>query len=72
MRDTLLLLVLAPLLIWQGRRVRQRTLRLPEAAGPRHGCVGQGQALRVLLLGRLISRWRWCQQSRQRFSRAVS
>lgn len=51
MRDTLLLLVLAPLLIWQGRRVRQRTLRLPEAAGPRHGCVGQGQALRVLLLG---------------------
>lgn len=51
MLDTLLLIVLAPLLIWQGRAVRKRTVRLPEAAGPRSGCLGQGKALRVLLLG---------------------
>lgn len=51
MLDTLLLITLAPILVWQGRVVRKRTLRLPEAAGTRHGCQGQGRPLRVLLLG---------------------
>lgn len=51
MLDTFLLLTLAPILVWQGRAVRKRTLRLPEAAGERHGHFGQGRQLRVLLLG---------------------
>lgn len=51
MLDTLLLITLAPILVWQGRRVRQHTLRLPEAAGERHGHLGQGRQLRVLVLG---------------------
>lgn len=51
MLDRLLLVALAPILLWQGRKVRQSTLRLPEAAGARAGHVGQGQILRVLLLG---------------------
>lgn len=45
-------LALAPLLVWQGVRVRQRALRLPEAAGPREGSVGQGDLrLRLLIVG---------------------
>ncbi len=51
MLDTLQLIALAPILFWQGRQVRQRTLRLPEAAGARAGSLGQGKPLRVLLLG---------------------
>lgn len=48
---------LAPLLWWQGKRVRRVTPVLPEAAGPRAGqwrCNGadtEVNALRVLLLG---------------------
>lgn len=33
-------LALAPLLLWQGARVRRQALRLPEAAGPRQGLAG--------------------------------
>lgn len=51
MLDSLQLIALAPILLWQGRKVRQRTLRLPEAAGARAGSLGQGAPLRVLLLG---------------------
>ena len=51
MLDSLQLIALAPILLWQGRKVRQRTLRLPEAAGARAGSLGQGLPLRVLLLG---------------------
>lgn len=51
MLDAFLLMTLAPILLWQGRKVRQGTLRLPEAAGARNGRLGQGQPLRVLLLG---------------------
>ncbi|NLY12508.1 MAG: SGNH/GDSL hydrolase family protein [Gammaproteobacteria bacterium] len=51
MLDSLQLIALAPILLWQGRKVRQRTLRLPEAAGARTGSLGQGAPLRVLLLG---------------------
>lgn len=43
---------LAPLLLWQGRRVRRQALRLPEAAGPREGEVGSGAlCLRLLIVG---------------------
>ena len=49
---------LAPLLVWQGQRVRREALRLPEAAGPREGVVGQvadrpdrPPGLRLLVVG---------------------
>ena len=32
-------IVLAPVLLLQGRRARKSALRLPEAEGPRHGCI---------------------------------
>ena len=45
-------LALMPLLIAQGQRVRATALKLPEAAGERHGVVGTGRvALRVLIVG---------------------
>lgn len=45
-------LPLAPLLLWQGRRVRRVTPRLPEATGPRAGRrPGQGAPLRLLVVG---------------------
>ena len=45
-------LALVPLLIAQGKRVRATALKLPEAAGERHGVVGTGRvALRVLIVG---------------------
>lgn len=44
--------VLAPLLLWQGRQVRERALRLPEAEGPREGVAGTGKVcLRILIVG---------------------
>ncbi len=44
--------LLAPLLVWQGRRVRATTPRLPEAAGPRTGeAAGAGAAVELLVLG---------------------
>jgi lysophospholipase L1-like esterase len=45
---------LAPLLLWQGVRVRRRALRLPEAAGPRAGRAGSGgerPGLNLLVVG---------------------
>ena len=51
MLDKLMLITLAPLLLWQGRKVRQTTLRLPEATGARRGSSGQGKPLRLLILG---------------------
>lgn len=48
MRLTLAKLLLGPLLIWQGRRVRATALRLPEAAGQR---AADGGALRLLIVG---------------------
>lgn len=50
-------MLLAPLLLWQGRQVRRRTVRLPEAAGARLGLAGIGQGgsamprLRLLIVG---------------------
>jgi len=45
-------LALLPLLLAQGKRVRATALKLPEAAGERHGVAGTGRvALRVLIVG---------------------
>lgn len=47
----LFLLLLAPLLLWQGKQARRHTVRLPDAAGPQHGTCGEGSALHVQILG---------------------
>lgn len=45
-------LLLAPVLLWQGRQVRKRALQLPEAAGARAGQAGEGALkLRLLIVG---------------------
>lgn len=45
-------LALAPVLMWQGLRVRRRTPQLPEAVGAREGVAGQGPVrLRLLVVG---------------------
>jgi lysophospholipase L1-like esterase len=45
-------LALGPLLLRQGRMVRRTALRLPEAAGPREGLVGEGVPVaRLLVVG---------------------
>lgn len=45
-------IALAPLLLWQGRQVRARALRLPEAGGARCGAAGVGEGkLRLLIVG---------------------
>jgi lysophospholipase L1-like esterase len=49
--ERLAALALAPLLLLQGRRVRRRTPRLPEAAGARAGALGSGPPLRLLIVG---------------------
>ncbi|MEM9140333.1 MAG: SGNH/GDSL hydrolase family protein, partial [Pseudomonadota bacterium] len=38
-------------LLWQGRQVRGRILRMPEPEGTREGIAGSGPALSVLILG---------------------
>jgi lysophospholipase L1-like esterase len=44
-------LVLSPLLVAQALATRARMPRLPEAAGPREGSVGEGRPLRLLIAG---------------------
>lgn len=45
-------LMLAPVLIYQGKQVRKNTPRLPEAAGLRKGIQGNGgKQIRLLILG---------------------
>ena len=44
-------LLLSPLLVAQAVGTRRRLPRLPEAGGQRHGVVGQGPALRLLVAG---------------------
>ena len=46
-----LFVLLAPLLMVQGRYTRAVTPRLPEPPGPREGRTGQGPALRLLIAG---------------------
>jgi len=43
--------LLGPLLLKQGKMVRQQTIRLPEPEGKRQGVTGNGSALRLLILG---------------------
>ena len=49
---SILKIVLAPILVLQGRQVKQNTPRLPEAKGPRKGIRGDGEKqIRLLVLG---------------------
>lgn len=43
--------LLAPVLLAQGRAMRRVALMLPEAAGPRTGATGHGPPLRLLVVG---------------------
>ncbi|EAR08293.1 SGNH/GDSL hydrolase family protein [Reinekea blandensis] len=45
------LIVLAPILIAQGKYVRRVTPLLPEPVGPRFGHSGQGELVRLLVIG---------------------
>ena len=48
----ILKILLAPILMIQGRQVKQNTPRLPEAGGPRKGVRGDGEKqIRLLILG---------------------
>jgi len=51
MLHNIILILLAPLLLIQGRYVRRVTPKLPEAAGDRDGSLGEGRRLRVLVVG---------------------
>lgn len=51
MRHALATAALGPLLLVQGRRVRQRVPLLPEPPGARAGICGDGPPLRLLILG---------------------
>lgn len=52
MRFWLVFALLAPLLLWQARRTRRDTPRLPEAGGADHGITGAGETpLRLLVVG---------------------
>lgn len=44
-------LALSPVLVTQALLARRGVPRLPEAAGPRSGAIGQGPALRLLVIG---------------------
>ena len=49
---SILKIVLAPVLVVQGRQVKKNTPRLPEAGGPRKGIRGNGgKQIRLLILG---------------------
>lgn len=49
--ETLAKIMLGPLLLMQGVYTRRITPKLPEAEGEREGLAGQGEALRLLILG---------------------
>lgn len=51
MIDQVMKIALGPLLLAQGVWTRARTPRLPEAQGPRRGEVGEGEPLRLLVVG---------------------
>ena len=51
MRHIAATVLLGPLLFVQGRWVRARVPKLPEAEGPRTGTTGSGESLRLLILG---------------------
>lgn len=64
----LIMLLLAPWLMWQGRQVRKNTLRLPEANGPRAGQSGTGEPLRLLILGDSAAAGVGCSQQHEALS----
>jgi len=43
--------ILAPVLLFQGRRLKKCMPRLPEANGPRSGKLGTGTTLKLLIIG---------------------
>lgn len=43
--------LLGPALLWQGKKVRKKILRMPEPDGPRNGMIGSGPPLSLLILG---------------------
>ncbi|MCG9730468.1 SGNH/GDSL hydrolase family protein [Shewanella sp. Isolate13] len=47
----LIFILIAPLLFLQGKRVKYSTPKLPEAAGPRVGRIGEGSELSLLVFG---------------------
>jgi len=51
MMSLTLKLMISPLLVAQALATRARLPRLPEAGGPRHGAVGRGPLLRLLIAG---------------------
>jgi lysophospholipase L1-like esterase len=51
MTDRFLLTLLGPILLAQGRRVRDKALVLPEPPGAREGVLGQGPELSLLVVG---------------------
>jgi lysophospholipase L1-like esterase len=51
LRHRLATIVLGPILLLQGRRVRRTVPLLPEPDGPREGVSGSGPPLRLLVLG---------------------
>lgn len=48
---TLLLILLSPILWFQGKHVRRVTPVMPEAAGPRAGTIGKGPPISLLIAG---------------------
>jgi len=44
-------LFISPILIFQGLTIRKKVLKLSEPEGPRSGVVGQGEKIRLLILG---------------------
>jgi lysophospholipase L1-like esterase len=51
LRHRIAAIVLGPILLLQGRRVRRTVPLLPEPEGPREGVSGSGPPLRLLVLG---------------------
>lgn len=51
MLDKFLLLLLGPILMAQGKKLRKTMPVMPEPPGDRSGTVGQGQSLRLLVVG---------------------
>lgn len=45
------IILLSPLLLFQGKRVRRTVPLLPEAKGQRHGKTGHGVPLKLLIIG---------------------
>ncbi|KKO46720.1 G-D-S-L lipolytic protein [Arsukibacterium ikkense] len=68
LRWIILTVICWPLLLWQGKRARKLALRLPEAAGPRSGVLGNGEPLRLLICGDSVAAGVGIAQQQQAFS----